>query len=56
MQLEGLVRLIGAIVLGVVTALISYLVFDSIAGSQAASVMAALIFIVAAGAFGWAFR
>ena len=56
MQLEGLVRLIGAIVLGVVTALVSYLVFDSIAGSQAASVMAVLIFIVAAGAFGWAFR
>ena len=56
MQLEGLVRLIGAIVLGVVTALISYLVFDSIAGSQAASVMAGLIFIVAAGSFGWAFR
>ena len=56
MRLEGLVRLIGAIVLGVVTALISYLVFDSIAGSQAASVMAALIFIVATGAFGCGIR
>ena len=48
--------MIGAIVLGVAMGLISYLVFDSIAGSQAASVMAVLIFIVTAGAFGWAFR
>jgi hypothetical protein len=55
-RLEGLVRLIGAIVLGVVLGLISYLVFDSTAGSQAALVMAVLIFIVAAGAFSWAFR
>jgi hypothetical protein len=55
-RLEGLVRLIGAIVLGVAMGLISYLVFDSTAGSQAASVMAVLIFVVTAGAFGWAFR
>ncbi len=55
-RLEGLVRMIGAIVLGVSMGLISYLVFDSTAGSQVASVMAVLIFIVTAGAFGWAFR
>jgi hypothetical protein len=55
-RLEGLVRLIGAIVLGVAMGLIAYLVFDSTAGSQAASVMALLIFIVTASAFGWAFR
>jgi hypothetical protein len=55
-RLEGLVRMIGAIVLGVAVALVFYLVFDSTAGSQAASVMAVLIFIVTAGAFGWAFR
>jgi hypothetical protein len=48
--------MIGAIVLGVATGLITYLVFDSTAGSQAASVMAVLVFIVTAGAFGWAFR
>ena len=41
MRLEGLARLIGAIVLAVATGLISYLVFDSIVGNQAASVMAA---------------
>ena len=56
MRLEGLARLIGALLLGVVMGLISYLVFDSIVGSQAASVMAVLIFVVTAGAFGWAFR
>ena len=56
MRHEGLVRLIGAIALGVVMGLISYLVFDSTTGSQAASVLAVLIFIVTAGAFGWAFR
>ena len=56
MRLEGLVGLIGAIVLGVAMGLIAYLVFDSTAGSQAATVMAVLIFIVAASAFGWAFR
>jgi predicted lipid-binding transport protein (Tim44 family) len=55
-RLEGLVRLIGAIVLGVAMGLISFLVFDSVTGSQAASVMAVLIFIVTAGAFSWAFR
>ena len=56
MRLEGLVRLIGAIVLALAMGLISYLVFDSVTGSQAATVMAVLIFIVTAGAFSWAFR
>jgi hypothetical protein len=55
-RFEGLVRVIGAVVLGVATALISYLVLDSIGGGQVAAVMAVLIFIVAAVAFSWAFR
>ena len=55
-RLEGAIRLLGAIGLALVTGLITYLVFNFAVGGQAAALAAAVVFIAATAALGWAFR
>ena len=56
MSLEGFIRALGAVVLGVGIGLISYLFLDVLSGGQPATFGAIVIGIVAILTIGWAFR
>jgi hypothetical protein len=53
-RLEGSVRWIAAMFLGVVTAIATYLLLDLLGAGQATTPMTVLIFALALVAFGWA--
>ena len=55
-RVEGAIRLLGAIVLALMTGLITYLVFDFAVGGQLAALAAGVVFVATTAALSWAFR
>ena len=55
-QLEGLLKWLGAMVLGLFTAFATYALLGFIGGGQAQAPIAVLIFAVTVLAFGWAWN